>query len=213
MKATIWSGLLLALCLNSCKDKPKRLPFLQMEVNEKQLDGKTVNDTVFRTIPAFKLWNQDSVVVTEKDFDGHIYVADFFFTSCPTICPTMHRNLLKVYQKYQGNPEVKLASHTIDVKYDTPSRLKAYTVKLGIEGTQWEYLWGNREEIYALAERNYLVSAQADKNAPGGFIHQGYLVLVDKEKRIRGAYDGTQDRDVAQLMQDMDILLAEYQLK
>lgn len=210
MRTILYGGLLLALCWSSCKDKPKRLPFLQMEVNEKQVDGKTVSDTVFRTIPAFKLWNQDSTIVTEKNFDGHIYVADFFFTSCPTICPTMHRNLLKVYQKYLGNPEVKLASHTIDVKYDTPSKLKAYAAKLGVQGTQWEYLWGSRDEIYALAERNYLVSAQADKNAPGGFIHQGYLVLIDKEKRIRGAYDGTQDKDVAQLMQDMDILLAEY---
>jgi len=202
--------MLLSLFLFSCKDKPKRLPFLQLETTERVVDGKTVIDSTFRTIPAFKLLNQDSAVVTEKNFDGTIYVADFFFTSCPTICPTMHRNLLKVYQKYKGNPEVKLASHTIDVKYDTPSRMKAYARKLGVEGTQWEYLWGSRDEIYALAERNYLVAAQEDKNAPGGFVHQGYLVLVDKEKRIRGAYDGTQDKEVAQLIVDMDILLKEY---
>lgn len=207
----ILAGLSLSvLFLFSCKDQPKRLPFLQLEQTERVVDGKTVIDSVFRTIPAFKLLNQDSVAVTEKDFDGAIYVADFFFTSCPTICPTMHRNLMKVYEKYKGNPEVKLASHTIDVKYDTPSRMKAYAKKLGVEGTQWEYLWGSRDEIYALAERNYLVSAQEDKNAPGGFIHQGYLVLVDKEKRIRGAYDGTLDKDVQQLMSDMDLLLKEY---
>lgn len=207
----ILAGLSLSvLFLFSCKDQPKRLPFLQLEQTERVVDGKTVIDSVFRTIPAFKLLNQDSVPVTEKDFNGAIYVADFFFTSCPTICPTMHRNLMKVYEKYKGNPEVKLASHTIDVKYDTPSRMKAYAKKLGVEGTQWEYLWGSRDEIYALAERNYLVSAQEDKNAPGGFIHQGYLVLVDKEKRIRGAYDGTLDKDVQQLMADMDILLKEY---
>lgn len=207
----ILAGLTLsALFLFSCKDQPKRLPFLQLEQTERIVDGKTVIDSVFRTIPAFKLFNQDSTVVTEKDFNGAIYVADFFFTSCPTICPTMHRNLMKVYEKYKGNPEVKLASHTIDVKYDTPSRMKAYAKKLGVEGTQWEYLWGNRDEIYGLAERNYLVSAQEDKNAPGGFIHQGYLVLVDKEKRIRGAYDGTLDKDVQQLMADMDMLLKEY---
>lgn len=202
---------LLIFMLQGCKDKQKRLPFLQMETTEKIVNGKAVIDSSFRTIPAFKLLNQDSVVVTEKNFDGTIYVADFFFTSCPTICPVMHRNLLKVYQKYKGNPEVKLASHTIDVKYDTPSRMKRYATKLGVEGTQWEYLWGTRDEIYALAERNYLVAAQEDKNAPGGFVHQGYLVLVDKEKRIRGAYDGTQDKDVAQLMEDMDVLLKEYQ--
>ncbi len=199
-----------AMVLLSCKDKPKRLPFLQLETSERVVGGKTITDSSFRTIPAFKLFNQDSVAVTEKDFEGAIYVADFFFTSCPTICPVMHRNLLKVYQKYKGNPQVKLASHTIDVKYDVPSRMKTYATKLGVEGTQWEYLWGTRDEIYALAERNYLVVAQEDKNAPGGFVHQGYLVLVDKEKRIRGAYDGTQDKEVRQLMDDMDILLKEY---
>lgn len=185
-----------------CKDKGKRLPYLQQEITGK--------DTVYRSIPDFKFLNQDSAVVTNHDFDGKIYVADFFFTSCPTICPTMHRNLLKVYKKYENNPEVKLASHTIDVKYDTPSRMKAYADKLGIKGTQWEFLWGTRDSIYALAERNYLVSVGQDKKAPGGFVHQGYLVLVDKDKRIRGAYDGTVDEQVKQLMDDMDVLLAEY---
>nr|WP_199075780.1 SCO family protein [Pedobacter sp. ASV19] len=208
-----FSGLFIAIAflfLVSCKDKPQRLPFLQAEINEKVVDGKTVQDTIFKTIPAFKFLNQDSVEVTNKDFDGKIYVADFFFTSCPTICPTMHRNLLKVYKKYENNPEVKLASHTIDAKYDVPSRMKAYASKLGIKGTQWEFLWGSRDDVYALAERNYLVSVKEDKESPGGFIHQGYLVLVDKEKRIRGAYDGTVEEDVKKLMADMDTLLQEY---
>ncbi len=201
--------ILLFAILGSCNNQPKRLPFIQLETTERVVNGKTIIDSTFRHIPAFKLFNQDSVVVTEKSFDGTIYVADFFFTSCPTICPVMHRNLLKVYNKYKGNPEVKLASHTIDVKYDLPSRMKSYATKLGVEGTQWEYLWGSRDEIYALAERNYLVSAQEDKAAPGGFVHQGYLVLIDKQKRIRGLYDGTVDGEVSQLMVDMDILLKE----
>lgn len=188
--------------LGSCKDKQKRLPYLQQEI--------TGNDTSYRTIPAFQFLNQDSVPVSNKDFDQSIYVADFFFTSCPTICPTMHRNLLKIYQKYLDNPQVKFASHTIDVKYDTPSRMKAYADKLGVKGTQWEFLWGSRDSVYTLAEKNYLVAVGQDKAAPGGFIHQGYLVLVDKEKRIRGAYDGTVDEQVKQLMDDMDILLEEY---
>lgn len=198
-------GLLLLSVLGSCKNENKRLPFLQQEIVGK--------DTTYRTIPAFKFLNQDSAVVTDKDFDGSIYVADFFFTSCPTICPTMHRNLLKVYKKYLNNPAVKLASHTIDVKYDIPSRMKAYADKLGIKGNQWEFLWGTRDQTYALAERNYLVSVGVDQKAPGGFVHQGYLVLVDKEKRIRGAYDGTVDEQVEQLMQDMDVLLEEYKQK
>ena len=207
--AIFWSAALSLLLIAGCKDKTKRLPFLQMEITTKEVNGESVPDTIFRTIPAFKLLNQDSSVVTEKDFDGKIYVADFFFTSCPSICPVMHRNLMKVYHKYQGNPQVKLASHTIDVKYDTPSRMKSYANKLGVKGDQWEYLWGTRDEIYALAERNYLVAVQQDNKAPGGFVHQGYLVLVDKQKRIRGAYDGTLEKDVEQLMVDMDILLEE----
>lgn len=193
---------LLLIAAAGCKNKTKRLPYLQQEI--------TGTDTTYQAIPAFRFLNQDSAAVTNKDFDGAIYVADFFFTSCPTICPVMHRNLLKVYQKYLNNPEVKLASHTIDVKYDTPSRMKTYASKLGVKGTQWEFLWGTRDSIYSLAERNYLVSVGQDKKAPGGFIHQGYLVLVDKDKRIRGAYDGTVDAQVAQLMEDMDTLLAEY---
>lgn len=199
----------LVTALFSCNSKPKRLPFLQLETTERIADGKTIIDSSFRTIPAFKLRNQDSAIITEKNFEDAIYVADFFFTSCPTICPVMHRNLLRVYQKYKGNPQVKLASHTIDVKYDLPSRMKSYATKLGVEGTQWEYLWGSRDEIYALAERNYLVAAKEDKAAPGGFVHQGYLVLIDKKKRIRGLYDGTEDNEVAQLMSDMDVLLKE----
>lgn len=185
---------IIAFFLLACNRKVEKLPYLQMEGT---------------TIPDFKLYNQDSAVVTAKDLDKSIYVADFFFTSCPTICPIMHRNLLKVYKKYEGNPEVKFASHTIDVKYDTPSRMKKYAEKLGVKGNQWEFLWGTRDEIYALAERNYLVFTEENKKAPGGFAHQGYLILVDKQKRIRGAYDGTLDEDVKKLMDDMDILLKE----
>lgn len=210
MRNLIFGASVISLFALGCKKEVKRLPFIQMEISEKVVDGKTVSDTIFRTIPPFKLLNQDSTVVTQKDFDGTIYVADFFFTSCPTICPIMHRNLFKIYKKYEGNPEVKLASHTIDVKYDTPSRMKAYADKLGVKGTQWEYLWGSRDEIYTLAEHNYLAAAQEDKAAPGGFVHGGYLTLVDKEKRIRGIYDGTDDADVKKLLGDMDVLLAEY---
>jgi protein SCO1/2 len=201
--------LLFVLCIIGCTNEPTKLPYLQMEVTQNVVDNKVVHDTTFRTIPEFKLYNQDSAIVSLKDFDNAIYVADFFFTTCPTICPVMHRNLLKVYNKYKGNKEVKIASHTIDVKYDVPSKMKKYAEKLGIKGTQWEFLWGTRDEIYSLAERNYLVFAEENNKAPGGFAHQGYLILVDKQKRIRGAYDGTVEEDVKKLMTDMDILLIE----
>ena len=208
MRLTILYFAIILFIIAGCNE-PEKLPYLQMEVVANKVDGKIVEDTTFRTIPDFKLYNQDSTVVTSKVFDNSIYVADFFFTSCPTICPTMHRNLFKVYKKFENNPAVKYASHTIDVKYDKPSVLKAYAKKMGIKGNNWQFLWGTRDEIYALADRNYMVYTKEDNKAPGGFAHQGYFILVDKQKRIRGAYDGTVDEDVAKLMKDMEILLKE----
>lgn len=178
---------------------------------EKVVDGKTVVDTLYQTIPPFRFLNQDSTVITNKDFDGKIYVADFFFTSCTAICPIMHRNMLNVYEEFKGNEEVKLISHSIDSKYDLPYRLKKYSLKLGIEGTQWEFVHGTREEVYGIAQKAYLTSVGEDKEAPGGYIHEGWFVLVDKDKRLRGAYDGTDEKQVEQLIADMHTLLKEYE--
>ena len=121
----------------------------------------------------------------------------------------MSKNLLKVLDKYKGNKEVKILSHSIDTKYDTPWVLKKYATKLGVEGDQWQFVHGSQEAIYGIADK-YMVYAKENSSAPGGFEHQGWLILIDKEKRIRGAYDGTNDEQVSQLMSDMDILLKEY---
>lgn len=204
-----------ALFMAACTSEVKHLPILgSREPVEKNIDGKTVVDTVYQTIPAFSFLNQDSAIVTNKDFDGKIYVADFFFTSCPSICPIMHRNLLKVYEKYKGNQEVKFLSHSIDAKYDLPHVLKKYATKLGVEGTQWEFVHGSQDSVYTIAEKNYLVAVGTDPNKKtGGFVHQGWFILVDKEKRLRGAYDGTNEDSVKQMMTDMQTLLDEYKAK
>ena len=112
--------------LQSCNSgEQKKLPILgEREPVERTVNGKTVVDTIYQSIAPFRYLNQDSVMISDKDFDGKIYVADFFFTSCNTICPPMHRNMLKVYEKFKGNPEVKILSHSIDARYDVPSRLK-----------------------------------------------------------------------------------------
>lgn len=197
--------------LQSCdSDNRRKLPILgEREPVERHVNGKTVVDTIYQTIAAFRYLNQDSIAVTEKDFDGKIYVADFFFTSCNTICPIMHRNMLTVYEKFKGNPEVKILSHSIDAKYDVPSRLKKYAGKLGIEGNQWEFLHGSSDSIYNVSAKNYLVAAYEDKNDPQGFVHQGWFILVDKDKHLRGAYDGTKADQVDQMIKDMQILLDE----
>lgn len=206
-----YSPLLIALFLfTACNQNDKRLPILgEREPVTKEVNGKMVTDTTYQTIPPFTFINQDSATITNKDFDNSIYVTDFFFTSCPSICPIMSKNLLKVLNKYKDNKEVKILSHSIDTKYDTPWVLKKYATKLGVEGNQWQFVHGSQEAIYGMADK-YMVYAKEDSNAPGGFEHQGWLILIDKDKRIRGAYDGTNDEQVSQLMGDMDILLKEY---
>ena len=197
--------------LQSCTSADqKKLPILgEREPVERVVNGKTVVDTIYQTIAPFSYLNQDSVPVTDKDFDGKIYVADFFFTSCNTICPAMHRNMLKVYEKFKDDPQVKILSHSIDSKYDVPSRLKKYAGKLGIEGNQWEFVHGSSDSIYNVSAKNYLVAAYEDKSDPQGFVHQGWFILVDKEKRLRGAYDGNKSDQVDLLIKDMQILLKE----
>lgn len=199
------------LVIQSCTNKSDtKLPILgNREPVEKTVDGKTVVDTIYQTISPFSYYNQDSTLVSDKDFDGKIYVADFFFTSCNTICPIMHRNMLDVYKKFKDNPKVKLLSHSIDIKYDLPSRLKTYATKLGVEGNQWEFVHGSRDSIFNIAAKNYLVSAFEDSSDPQGLVHQGWFILVDTKKQLRGAYDGTKADQVKQLMEDMDKLLRE----
>lgn len=199
------------LALQSCSNQSDtKLPILgNREPVERVVDGKTVIDTVYQTISPFSYLNQDSVAVTDKDFEGKIYVADFFFTSCNTICPIMHRNMLDVYKKFKDNPKVKFLSHSIDIKYDLPSRLKTYATKLGVEGNQWEFVHGSRDSIFNIAAKNYLVSAFEDSSDPQGLVHQGWFILVDTKKQLRGAYDGTKADQVKQLMEDMDKLLIE----
>ncbi|MDO8994897.1 MAG: SCO family protein [Daejeonella sp.] len=199
------------LVIQSCTNQSDtKLPILgNREPVERTVDGKTVVDTIYQTISPFSYFNQDSILVSDKDFDGKIYVADFFFTSCNTICPIMHRNMLDVYKKFKDNPKVKLLSHSIDIKYDLPSRLKTYATKLGVEGNQWEFVHGSRDSIFNIAAKNYLVSAFEDSSDPQGLVHQGWFILVDTKKQLRGAYDGTKADQVKQLMEDMDKLLRE----
>ncbi|MFZ4101934.1 MAG: SCO family protein [Sphingobacterium thalpophilum] len=202
---------LISIVLQSCSNQSDfKLPILgNREPVERMVDGKTVVDTIYQTIQPFSYFNQDSILVTEKDFDGKIYIADFFFTSCNTICPIMHRNMLDVYKKFKDNPKVKFLSHSIDIKYDLPSRLKIYATKLGVEGNQWEFVHGSRDSIFNIAAKNYLVSAFEDSTDPQGLVHQGWFILVDTKKQLRGAYDGTKADQVKQLIEDMDKLLRE----
>ncbi len=118
--------------------------------------------------------------------------------------------MLSIYEKYKGNQEVRFLSYSIDPKHDTVPVLKKYANKLGVKGTQWSFLLGNRDSVYLLAKDGYMSYAKENADIPGGVEHSGYFLLIDKEKRIRGAYDGTDKTQVDLLKSDMDILLNEY---
>jgi protein SCO1/2 len=198
-----------AACKFNDADKPK-LPIMgNREAVTKTVDGKQVTDTVYQTIPDFKFVNQYGDTITQKSLKGDIYVADFFFTTCPSICPIMHRNMLNVYKEFKNVPDFKIISHTIDPKHDSVAVMKKYADKLGISGNSWWLLQGNKEQTYDLGQKNYLVAVKQDDGTPGGYVHQGWFVLVDKQKRIRGYYDGTDEKQVAKLIDDIKILRTE----
>ena len=200
--------MLSAVFFISCQKK--KLPLIgEPEVVKKMVDGKEKEETVYPVIPEFSFQNQNGDTVTNKTFDGKIYVADFFFTTCPTICPVMKKNMLKVYAAYKDSPDVRILSHSIDPGHDSVAVLHQYAKDMGVSGTMWQFVTGDREKIYEMGEKHYLVSAKADPNEPGGFIHSGHFILIDKDKHIRGMYDGTTDQGTKQLLEDIKVLLEE----
>jgi protein SCO1 len=202
--------LYLSVFLSSCNSKPEKLPILgNREAITKTVNGKQITDTLYHQIPDFEFINQDSVKITQKDFAGKIYVADFFFTTCPTICPKMKTQMLRIYEKFKDNPKVAILSHTIDPRHDTPAVLKEFSKNLGIQNSMWQMVTGDKTKIYEIGQKSYMVSATDDPMQPGGIVHSGAFILVDKNRHIRGIYDGTEPERVDKLMEDMQVLLKE----
>jgi len=170
----------------------------------------TLSDTIYHQVKDFSFVNQDSAIVTGKTFEGKIYVTDFFFTTCPTICPIMKTQMLRVYENIKDYDDVAILSHTIDPEYDTVALLKDFSERLGVSTPKWHFVTGDKLKIYEQAQRSYMVTAAEDKSAPGGAIHSGAFILVDKDKHIRGFYDGTVATEVDELMRDIDVLRKEY---
>ncbi len=167
-------------------------------------------DTIYHRIPDFSFVDQDSTVITNKTFAGKVYVADFFFTSCPSICPKVKKEELRMYGKYKSDPRIEFLSHSIDTKRDTVGRLKMYASNLGVNSAFWHFVTGKKEDIFKIAN-DYFVSALEDPGAPGGFDHSGRLILVDKDRHIRAFCNGTVPEEVDAFMDQIDQLLAtEY---
>ena len=195
-----------AVLLFSCggPTSPGKLPYIgRIEIDEQS------GDTTFHTIKDFKLVDQDSNWVTNETFASDIYIADFFFTSCPDICPMMKTQMLRVYEIYKDNPNVKYVSHTIDPEHDTVPVLKDFSDRLGADNSIWRFVTADIDYMYKLSQTSYMAPVASDVQT--GFTHSGRFFLIDKERRIRGFYDGTDAASVDLLINDIPTLLAEYE--
>lgn len=160
----------------------------------------------YHTIADFKLINQNGDTITQKNYEGKIYIADFFFTTCPTICPVMTDNMVYLQEKLLDDPEVLLLSHSVTPEMDSVPRLKEYAVKKGVLDAKWNLVTGDKPQIYNLARKSYLAVKTDGDGGPFDMIHTENFILVDKRRRIRGTYDGTNREEMARLLEDLRIL-------
>jgi len=195
---------LLLILLSCTQESNEPLPILG--------ERKVVNgDTLYHQIPEYSYINQDSIIVTHDSLKNFIYLSDFFFTSCPSICPVVKKQMLRLYDKYKDIDKIRLVSHTIDPKRDTPEKLKKYARDLKVDDRKWMFLTGDKEELLDMADE-YFVTAYEDPDAPGGFDHSGLILLVDTNRHIRAFAQGTDPEDVTELFGDIEKLLDEYKV-
>jgi len=210
----LFAGILIYIVMVACSQQKQeeKLPiFGYREVIAREVDGKKIADTVYHTIADFEFVNQDSAVVTNATFKDKIYVTDFFFTTCRTICPKMKTQMLRVYDSIQNMPDVLLLSHSIDPEHDSVALLHDFAERLGVSSDKWHFVTGDQEKIFEIAQTSYFATAMVDNTEPDGFIHSGAFLLIDKQQRIRGKYDGTLEEDVNRLLIDIKRLQKEYE--
>jgi protein SCO1 len=194
--------LLILLQFTSCQpEAAKELPIL----GEKEtVDGQTK----YHQISNFSFTNQEGQTITNETFTNKVYVVDFFFTHCQTICPKVAQQMLRVHDVYKNEDRVQLLAHTIDPKRDTVERLKWYADKLGVSADKWHFVTGDRDELYDMADE-YFIVAKEDSEAPDGFDHSPTIILVDKQRRVRSFCNGTNPEEVDRFIEDIATLLEE----
>jgi protein SCO1/2 len=193
--------------------KPKEvLPVFQpSKVSVELVDSTIQHVKKYHTIADFSLTNQNGKTITQSDYKGKIYIADFFFTTCPTICPIMTKNMAGIQTQIIDDDDVLLLSHSVTPVIDSVAQLKKYALEKGVNDAKWNLVTGDKKQIYKLARKSYLAVKNDGDGGPFDMIHTENFILVDKERRIRGFYDGTKIEDIEKLMEDLDILKASYQ--
>jgi len=201
------------IVLSSCNIGNDRLPiFGERTPVKKVVNGKEIIDTIYQTVPPFRFIDQDSNIVTNETFKNKIYIADFVFISCRTICPKMNVQMKRLYDIYKDNPEVLFLSHTIDPERDTLARIREYMTLNKAVSSKWHMVRGEEEEVLKIANQGYFSIAFKDSlnKEPGQeYQHSGWMVLVDKLGRVRSMKDGTDQFQVDALVKDIGLLLKE----
>ena len=188
----------------------KKLPIYQPNMVKFQLVDSTIQHIKrFHKIDDFSLVNQNNEIVTNEIYDGKIYIADFFFTTCPGICPIMKENMIELQDEFINDDDVLLLSHTVTPEIDSVSVLKKYSQEKGVLDTKWNMVTGDKKQIYNLARKSYLVAEDIESPRQYDMIHTENFVLVDSKRRIRGFYDGTDSDVMEDLINDIKILKKE----
>lgn len=205
----ILSAIILALFYNALTPKKTLKIFNPADVNPEMVDTTVQFIKRDHTIEDFSFTNQNGKTITQKDYEGKIYVADFFFTTCPSICVPMGENMAWLQEQIKNNPKVMLLSHSVMPDVDTPEVLKAYALKKGVIDSKWNLVTGKKEDIYYIARKSYLAVKTTDSSELYDMVHTENFVLVDQKKRIRGFYDGTNLEEVKKLLEDIKFLSGE----
>ena len=206
----VLSVIIIIVIYSILKPTPK-LPVYQPDMVNAELVDTTVQYVrKYHKIADFNLVNQNGENITQDFYKDKIYVADFFFTTCLTICPIMTDNMLQIQEKIKDDPEVFLLSHTVFPVADSVPVLKKYALEKGVIDSKWNLVTGDKKHIYDLARKSYLASKSDGDGGPYDMIQTENFVLVDKSQRIRGFYDGTDSKAIEKLMDDIKILKAEY---
>ncbi|SEA60615.1 SCO family protein [Psychroflexus halocasei] len=207
----ILSVFIVTAIYNLYKPTPK-LPVYQPDMVTADLVDTTVQYVrKFHKIGEFNLVNQNGDSISEQDFKDKIYVADFFFTTCQSICIDMASSMQRLQEEYIDDPEIRLLSHSVTPEIDDVPQLQKYAKEKGVIASKWQLATGDKKQIYDLARKQYLASKSEGDAGPYDLVHTENFVLVDKEKRIRGFYDGTNQEEITQLIEDIGILKLEYQ--
>ncbi|MGH1385329.1 SCO family protein [Kordia sp.] len=191
--------------------KKNVLPIYQpTNVNVELVDNSIQHVSKYHKINDFSLINQNGETITQDNYKGKIYVADFFFTTCGTICPIMTKNMADIQKEILDDDDIMLLSHSVTPEIDTVAQLKRYAIEKGVNDAKWNLVTGDRKQIYDLARKSYLaVKSNGDEDY--SMVHTENFMLIDKERRIRGFYDGTKEEEIEQLLEDIEILKDSYE--